>query len=188
MWSTWRALWPPSWYAAISVEKKKESLITRIWILWNVGTHQFCFLSINGKAGRRVWGAAPEVPGEGHRPAYVCAKVQEAPHGVSQAGLAPSRRSDITSLMSCWRDDRWQLCCILARSFLFYTLVGPVLYVQLIVGLTKHQTENACIVMLFEMIFSFGIIVRDILAIHYPADWPSWIDMRWSNPLPKPLL
>ena len=24
MWSTWRALWPPSWYAAISVEKKKR--------------------------------------------------------------------------------------------------------------------------------------------------------------------
>ena len=43
MWSTWRALWPPSGYAAIPVEKEKKTLIPRIWILWNVWTHHILF-------------------------------------------------------------------------------------------------------------------------------------------------
>ncbi|PVH33140.1 hypothetical protein PAHAL_9G577100 [Panicum hallii] len=51
---------------------------------------------------------------------------------VPQAGVAPSRRRDIrhtaadTRGPSCWTDDRCRLCCILARSFLFYPLRGPV--------------------------------------------------------------
>ena len=90
-------------YYQFETTTKKEYIIPSIWICKMFVTqtnHYCCFLSIDGKAGRGVWGAAPEVPGERHRPCNLCAEVQEAPHGLPQAGVAPSGRPDITPLTS----------------------------------------------------------------------------------------
>ena len=148
--------------------KKKNTLIPRIWVLWTV------FLGINGEAGRGVRGVAPEVTGEGHhRPADLCAEVQEAPRVLPQAGAAPSRRPDITPLIS--GQTLLPPLYIPALSFLFYTLLGPVLWMQLLLvvvwGACQRSTGDHMYICLAKRL-TFGCP-----GVYLPSD-QSWIHLR----------
>ena len=56
---------------------------------------------------------------------------------------------------------RVQLCCIPARLFLFYTLLGPVLWVQLLIGLSNisGELEIACIVTCLAKRLAYSVLV-----------------------------
>lgn len=137
---------------------------------------QCCLLSINGRAGPGVRGTAPEVPGEGYRPAYLCAEIQEAPHCVPQAGVAPSRWSDISPLMSMGcRTGRTvgdQLCCIPAHSILVIRSAWPC-FLSAAYCRAFDQTWNG--------VCMYSCVLRNVLPIRCPAEWTSWVGVRWSN-------